>query len=139
VGLKDKLIQETAALIGGETYTIVRNGVEIIFRVYWETADYPDFDIQDVKIIRKLSFLEKMLMDSYGGLFGSSRRGEAALGDLEWHPIVSKTKPFIEWDRRIKKVCDEADILEKTKKICFDSQILEPAEKLIRAGKVHAM
>lgn len=134
MGLKDRLIQETATLIKGNTYTIVRNGVERTFLVYWETDNYPDFDIvESVRLTRKPSFLEKMLL---GGVV---RGREVDLNDLDWHPIVSKTKPFIEWDRRIKKVCNEADILEKTKKIDFDNQILQPAEKLIKAGKVHAM
>lgn len=41
------------------------------------------------------------------------------------------TKPFLDWDRRIKKVCDQAKILEDTKKIDFHRQILAPAELLI--------
>lgn len=50
---------------------------------------------------------------------------------MEWHPVLSKTKPFLDWDRRIKKVCDQAKILEDTKKIDFHRHILEPAEILI--------
>jgi hypothetical protein len=122
MGLKEKLIQETATLIKGDTFTVVRNGVEIIFRLFWETEDFPSLDVQSVKLTRKASFLEQLLIDNF---VGWRNRG---LRDIEWYPSLSKTKPFLDWDRRIKKVCDQAKILEETKKIDFHRHILEPAE-----------
>lgn len=56
MALKEQLIRETAALIKGDTFTIVRNGVEVVFLLYWETEDFPSFDIQSVKLTRKPLF-----------------------------------------------------------------------------------
>lgn len=144
MALKDRLIQETAILIKGDTFTITKNGVEIGFCLFWETEDFPSFEIKEIKITREPTFLEKMLMDSFNGRSAYSRGSnwcgnEASLRDLDWHPILAETKPFKDWSRRIKKICDQADALEKAKKLDFHRDVLPAAQELLKNTRSDAV
>lgn len=99
--LQDALMQETKALMAGKTCTIIHDDrIEIIFHLFWDEDDSPSFTIKEIQV-KDPTYLENLLM----GTFIDTRN---RLKNLAWDSLISKTEPFLEWDRRIKKVCSDA-------------------------------
>lgn len=131
----DKVIaeftKETARLIRGELKQLYYKGLEISYRLYWESDRAADVDIENIKFHQSepTTPLEELFFD----YFKSTRRTLWEIEDTLHDDIlecIMSGQDYQRFNAKIKDLCYAVDEVEKTSNLDFHTDILDQAQSM---------